>query len=149
MSTILSIKSFHSIWSCINISYSISDDIYSNVALLLSEQCPSTIKAVTFAGVDQSVFQDRREFTGSLFQQMEDLYAYLDLHNQTKATFEGLYRTDTKDYPEDALRETLMNSLVHRDYSFSASTLSVSMMIESNSYPWAVCLPESLWMTLC
>lgn len=100
-----------------------SDGIYSNVALLLSEQCPNTIKAATFAGVDQSVFQDRREFTGSLFQQMEDLYAYLDLHNQTKATFEGLYRTDTKDYPEDALRETLMNSLVHRDYSFSASTL--------------------------
>ena len=100
-----------------------SDGIYSNVALLLSEQCPSTIKAATFAGGDQIVFQDRREFTGSLFQQMEDLYAYLDLHNQTKATFEGLYRTDTKDYPEDALRETLMNSLVHRDYSFSASTL--------------------------
>ena len=100
-----------------------SDGIYSNVALLLSEQCPNTIKAATFAGVDQNVFQDRREFTGSLFQQMEDLYAYLDLHNQTKATFEGLYRTDTRDYPEDALRETLMNSLVHRDYSFSASTL--------------------------
>lgn len=99
------------------------DGIYSNVALLLSEQCPNTIKAATFAGVDQSEFQDRREFTGSLFQQMEDLYAYLDLHNQTKATFEGLYRTDTRDYPEDALRETLMNSLVHRDYSFSASTL--------------------------
>ena len=99
------------------------DGIYSNVALLLSEQCPNTIKAATFAGVDQSVFQDRREFTGSLFQQMEELYAYLDLHNQTKATFEGLYRTDTRDYPEDALRETLMNSLVHRDYSFSASTL--------------------------
>lgn len=100
-----------------------SDGVYSNVALLLSEQCPNTIKAATFAGFDQSVFQDRREFTGSLFQQMEDLYAYLDLHNQTKATFEGLYRTDTRDYPEDALRETLMNSLVHRDYSCSASTL--------------------------
>lgn len=99
------------------------DGIYTNVALLLSEQCPNTIKAATFAGVDRSVFQDRREFTGSLFQQMEDLYAYLDLHNQTKAMFEGLYRTDTRDYPEEALRETLMNSLVHRDYSFSASTL--------------------------
>lgn len=99
------------------------DGIYTNVALLLSEQCPSTIKAATFAGIDRSVFQDRREFTGSLFQQMEDLYAYLDLHNQTKAMFEGLYRTDIRDYPEEALRETLMNSLVHRDYSFSASTL--------------------------
>lgn len=99
------------------------DGIYSNVALLLSDQCPNTIKAATFAGVDQSMFQDRREFTGSLFQQMEDLYAYLALHNQIKATFEGLYRTDIRDYPEEALREALMNSLVHRDYSFSASTL--------------------------
>lgn len=99
------------------------DGIYSNVALLLSDQCPSTIKAATFAGTEKEVFQDRREFSGSLFRQMDDLYAYLDLRNQTKATFQGLYRTDTKDYPEEALRETLMNSLVHRDYSFHASTL--------------------------
>lgn len=99
------------------------DGIYSNVALLLSDQCPSTIKAATFAGTKKEVFQDRREFSGSLFRQMDDLYAYLDLRNQTKATFQGLYRTDTKDYPEEALRETLMNSLVHRDYSFHASTL--------------------------
>ena len=100
-----------------------SDGIYSNVAYLLSDQCVCTIKAATFAGSDKSTFQDRREFSGSLFEQMEELYAYLDIRNQTKATFEGLYRTDTRDYPEEALREALLNSLVHRDYSFSASTL--------------------------
>ena len=54
---------------------------------------------------------------------MEELYSYLDLRNQTKATFDGLYRIDTRDYPEDALREALLNSLIHRDYSFRASTL--------------------------
>lgn len=100
-----------------------ADGIYSNVALLLSDQCSSTIKAATFSGSDKSIFQDRREFSGSLFRQMEELYAYLDLRNQTKATFEGLYRTDTRDYPEEAMREALLNSLVHRDYSISASTL--------------------------
>ncbi len=100
-----------------------ADGIYSNVALLLSDQCPSTIKAATFSGEDKGSFQDRREFDGSLFQQMEELYSYLDLRNQTKATFDGLYRIDTRDYPEDALREALLNSLVHRDYSFRASTL--------------------------
>lgn len=99
------------------------DGIYSNVALLLSDQCTSMIKAAVFAGEDKGDFQDRREFGGSLFQQMEDLYSYLDMHNQTKATFDGLYRIDTRDYPEDAMREALLNSLVHRDYSFSASTL--------------------------
>ena len=100
-----------------------SDGIYSNVALLLSDQCASTIKAATFAGDDKGTFQDRREFGGSLFQQMEELYSYLDMHNQIKATFDGLYRIDARDYPEEALREALLNSLVHRDYSFSASTL--------------------------
>lgn len=99
------------------------DGIYSNVALLLSDQCSHTIKAATFTGTDRTIFQDRREFGGSLFQQMEDMYAYLDMRNQTKATFEGLYRNDIRDYPEEALREALLNSLVHRDYSFSASTL--------------------------
>lgn len=99
------------------------DGIYSNVAMLLSDQCSSTIKAATFSGIDKSEFQDRREFGGSLFSQMEDMYAYLDLRNRTKATFDGLYRHDARDYPEEALREALLNSLVHRDYSFSASTL--------------------------
>lgn len=41
------------------------------------------------------------------------------MHNQIKAAFEGLYRTGTRYHQEEAL----MNSLVHRDYSFSASTL--------------------------
>ena len=80
-------------------------------------------KMATFAGEDKGTFQDRREFGGSLFQQMEELYSYLDMRNQTKATFDGLYRIDTRDYPEEALREALLNSLVHRDYSFSVSTL--------------------------
>lgn len=99
------------------------DGVYTNLGLLLSDQCPGTIKAAAFAGTDQRLFQDRRDFSGSLFRQMEELYAYLELRNQTKATFDGLYRTDTRDYPEEALREALMNCLVHRDYSYSASTL--------------------------
>lgn len=99
------------------------DGIYSNLGLLLSDRCPSTIKTATFSGIDQTAFQDRREFQGSLFQQMEEVYAYLDLRNQTRATFEGLYRIDSRDYPEVALREALMNCLVHRDYSYRASTL--------------------------
>ncbi len=100
-----------------------ADGLYSNLALLLSDQCPHIIKAATFGGIDQSDFQNRREFTGSLLKQLEEAYAYLDLRNQTKATFEGLLRIDHRDYPDTAIRESLLNAIVHRDYAVSASTL--------------------------
>ena len=100
-----------------------TDGLYSNLALLLSDQCPHIIKAATFGGTDQSDFQNRREFTGSLLKQLEEAYAYLDLRNQTKATFEGLLRIDHRDYPDTAIRESLLNAIVHRDYAVSASTL--------------------------
>lgn len=56
-------------------------------------------------------------------KQMNDVYDYIDFHNQTHATIEKLLRIDVRDYPEIAVREALLNLLVHRDYAFSASAL--------------------------
>lgn len=99
------------------------DGIYSNLALLLSDQCVHTVKAAVFQGTDQSVFKDRREFSGSLIRQLNDVYEFIDFRNQTRATINKLLRLDTRDYPEIAVRESLLNLMVHRDYSFSASAL--------------------------
>ena len=100
-----------------------TDGIYTNLGLLLSEQCAHTVKAAVFEGTNQSIFRDRQEFTGSLLQQMNEVYEYIDRRNQVHSTFDKLRRIDTRDYPEVAIREALLNSLVHRDYSFSTSTL--------------------------
>ena len=99
------------------------DGLYTNLALLLSDQCSHTIKAAVFEGGNKAVFKDRREFNGSLLKQLNDAYAYISQFNRIRAEFSGLYRNDHKDYPEEALREALLNALVHRDYSYSASTL--------------------------
>lgn len=99
------------------------DGLYTNLTLLLSDQCPYVVKAAAFGGEDHQEFLDRREFTGSLLKQLDDVYAYLELHNQTRATFEGLYRRDHKDYPSDAVREALLNAVVHREYALPAPTL--------------------------
>lgn len=99
------------------------DGLYSNLALLLSDQCTHTIKMAVFQGTDQTIFKDRREFSGSLMQQMNDVYEFIDFRNQTRTTIEKLLRIDVRDYPEIAVRETLLNLLVHRDYAFSASAL--------------------------
>ena len=99
------------------------DNLYSNLGLLLSDQCVHTIKVAVFQGTDQTVFKDRREFSGSLLRQMNEVYDFIDFRNQTRATIEKLLRIDVRDYPEIAVREALLNLLVHRDYSFSASAL--------------------------
>ncbi len=99
------------------------DNLYTNLGLLLSDQCVHTIKVATFQGTDQTVFKDRREFSGSLLRQMNETYDYIDFRNQTRATVEKLVRIDVRDYPVIAVREALLNLLVHRDYSFSASAL--------------------------
>lgn len=97
------------------------DAIYSNLALLLSDQCVHTIKVAVFQGKDQTIFKDRREFSGSLMKQMNDVYEFIDFRNQTHSTIDKLMRKDVRDYPEIAIREALLNLLVHRGYSFSAS----------------------------
>ena len=99
------------------------DDHYTNLALLLSNQCQHTIKVAVFADNTKTIFKDAKEFSGSIFQQLENAYSYLKLCNRTMATFEGLNRIEKQDYPEEALREALLNAIVHRDYSFSGSII--------------------------
>lgn len=99
------------------------DGLYTNLAYILSDQCESMIKVALFQGTDKAVFRDRKEFTGSILRQLEEVYHYIDLANKTKANFAGLERIDVRDYPEEAIREALLNTIVHRDYSYSGSNL--------------------------
>ncbi len=100
-----------------------TDGTYTNLGMLLSDQCVHTIKLAVFDGSKKSVFRDRKELSGSLLTQLEDAYSYIDQFNRTRAEFEGLARIDKRDYPSEALREALLNAITHRDYSFSGSTL--------------------------
>jgi len=99
------------------------EDLYTNLALLLSDQCEHTIKLAIYQGSDKAVFRDRKEFSGSLLKQMKEAFEIIDFYNKTNASFQGLERMDKRDYPTEAIRETLLNCIVHRDYSFSSSTL--------------------------
>ena len=100
-----------------------SDRIFTNLGLLLSDQCPHTIKIAVFQDHTQMAFKDRREFGGSLFRQLNEAYAFIDMHNQINSTFQGLKRIDSRDYPEEAVREGLLNAITHREYAQGASTL--------------------------
>lgn len=97
--------------------------VYTNLALLMSDQCLHTTKIAVFTDETCTVFRDSKEFGGSIFKQFEDAVTYLGLCNKTTSTIKGILRTDKKDYPEEAIREALLNALIHRDYSFSGSII--------------------------
>ena len=98
------------------------DGVFTNLGLLLSDQCMHTTKLAVFQGSSKTVFKDCVEFSGSLFKQMEEIYAYINRFNRIRAEFPSLRRVDTRDYPPEAVRESMLNAIVHRDYSYSAST---------------------------
>lgn len=52
---------------------------------------------------------------------MDDAFECLSLGNTNSSTFSGLNRIDTLVYPTFALRESLVNSVSHCDYSLSSS----------------------------
>lgn len=99
------------------------DDQYTNLALLLSDQCQHTTKVAVFGDDANTIFKDAKEFDGSIFKQLDETFSYLSLCNRTAAIFKGLERIEKPDYPEEAIREALLNALIHRDYGFSGSII--------------------------
>jgi len=70
---------------------------------------------------------DSHEFEGTLWQQldgaMERFRRLLQVRFEVKVTeptLEGLQRKEIWEYPLDALREALINALIHRDYTLTA-----------------------------
>lgn len=101
----------------------LSGNKFNNLALLISDQNPYTIKCAIFEGKNKTIFKDRKEFTGSCIKQIDDAFEYLNLVNKISSTFNGLVRIDKKDYPDFSLREALLNSVIHRSYYFNGSIL--------------------------
>jgi ATP-dependent DNA helicase RecG len=54
---------------------------------------------------------------------MNEAYEYISLSNNLNSTFDGLKRVEHPDYPEFAVREALINAIVHRDYDYSGSII--------------------------
>lgn len=100
-----------------------SDEQYSNLALLVSDECRHSIKLAVFQGTDKKILRNRKEWKGSIFSQMKQAFSGIDLYNETSSTFGKMLRHDHQDYPDEAIRESLINAIVHRDYSFNGSIM--------------------------
>ena len=69
-----------------------------------------------FKGTTKAVFVDRREYTGPLWEQIEEAYQFVLRNIHLGATIVGIYRQDIYEIPPDAIRELIINAMVHRSY---------------------------------
>jgi ATP-dependent DNA helicase RecG len=70
---------------------------------------------------------DRKNFRGTLPELIDQASGFLRQYIRVGATIRGFYREDEPEYPYEALREAVVNAIVHRDYSRSGETVRVFM----------------------
>ena len=69
-----------------------------------------------FKGTTKAVFVDRREYTGPLWKQIDEAFQFVLRNIHLGATIVGVYRQDIYEIPTDAIRELIINAMVHRSY---------------------------------
>ena len=84
--------------------------------ILLGKFDHCSVKCARFKGTTMELFIDKKEYKGDIFTILENIQNFILNHINLRGEIKGLYRTDTYEIPEVALREALVNALIHRDY---------------------------------
>jgi len=80
------------------------------------------ISAVRWEGVDAGeTIIDRQDITGRLSQQIEHAEAFVLRNTRLSTKIERVRQEDRREYPRAAIREAVVNAVVHRDYSLDGA----------------------------
>ncbi len=74
------------------------------------------IQCALFKGKTRDIFIDRKEFSGPIYEQIDDAYHFVLRHIDMGARIDGEYRKDLYELPISAVRETIANAVLHRSY---------------------------------
>lgn len=118
--------------------------------ILLGQYEHVSLKCSRFKGTTMDLFLDRKEYTGDLFSQMEQAVAFIQNHLHLRSEISGLKRVDTYEIPMEAIRETLVNAIVHRDYTNRGRDIKIGIyddivnVVSPGSLPFGLTVNELL-----
>ena len=119
----------------------------TNALMILLGKFPHcTVKCARFKGTTMSVFTDKKEYEGDIFSILENTQSFVLNHINLKGEIKGLYRTDTYEIPVPALREALINAMVHRDYVNQGRDIKVGIYDDIVNIVSPGGLPHSITM---
>lgn len=99
-------------------------NLYTNLAYIVSDQNMFPIKIAVYKGNDKEEFLDQKELENmSVFEQLHEVEKFLNLVIKVPAKIVGMKRIESPEYNLEVIRESLLNSIIHRDYNVYGSTL--------------------------
>ncbi|MEW6742534.1 MAG: ATP-binding protein [Planctomycetota bacterium] len=109
------------------------------------------LRMARFRGTDKTEFLDQRHVRGPAFKLLEEAQLFCQRHLPIpgKIVPGKLQRVDTPLIPPDAMREILVNALIHRDYSIAGGAISLAIFDDrvevwsAGTYPTGI-RPEML-----
>lgn len=113
-------------------------NLLRNSALALFGKTPDRrfpqmrVRAVAYRGKDQESLKDSRMFGGNLFDIVQKCWAFLRDYAPISSEIprDGLQRQQKAAFPLVAVREALLNAIIHRDYALSDGSASISIFTD-------------------
>lgn len=111
-----------------------SDEKVTNAGLLLSDQgllSQSRIfctrwKGIVKGSIDGDAIDDK-EYVGSIISLLENTETFIKNNSRISWEIKGMKRIEKEDYPARAIREAIVNAIIHRDYQIIGSEIHVDM----------------------
>ena len=85
----------------------------------------ATINCVFFRGKDKYTILDKKEFTSNIYDNYEGAFNFIQSKLNTEYIIKGGPRREVLELPEEALREAILNAIVHRDYFVRGANIQI------------------------
>jgi ATP-dependent DNA helicase RecG len=81
--------------------------------------------------IDGARFTDNKRIEGTIVQMLEGALKFIKNNMRTKTIIDGVTgrRFDRDDYPIKAVREIILNALIHRDYSIHTQGMPIQLTV--------------------
>ena len=70
---------------------------------------------------------DDKEYRGSIIALLENAETFIKNNSKNQWAIRGMRREEKSDYPREAVREALVNAIIHRDYQIIGSEIHIDM----------------------
>ena len=93
--------------------------------------CPdAVITCILFNGSERVKVIDRKDFSRGMLSDIEDAMNFIERNTRVAYEIKSLHRENIPAYPAEAVREALLNAVMHRDWYLTGANVHVEILAD-------------------